>query len=848
MADGSLKFDTKIDTEGFEKGANSLKGQLKNIIASLNKSGTEISRTFNNASSTVMRVENSLRSTEEAMKKLKAEMEAYANKQLPTEEYQEIQKQIDEATAKYNKLIERQEKFIEIGGKTDSKAFKTMQYDLEQLRNTIEYAKGELADLEASGKAFRLGRDTAEFANLQAKYKDLASKADVYRQRLKEVDNQQRKASVSTKKLSNNMKKTARASIPLTRSILKLSNMFKLMVLRTMIRAVINAVREGFQNLAQYSNQANKDMSALATSAQTLKNSFAAAFAPILTAITPALQTLINHLSQALTVMGQFFAVLLTGATTFTKAKDAQVDYAKSIAKMAKEANKALSPIDNLNIVGGNEAGGYAGPLPSEMFEEVAISNKIVEAVARIKASFGDLVGWIKEIFAPVFSSVWDDMAPNVDTLKATIGGMFTDIQSLGVPLISYFNEMFVPALQGIGITMGGLLNGWFESFNMVFADIWNVAIFPLLQNLINTWLPVYTEFITEMVSLLGVFHAEAKEIFDDVWKGAFVPALTLATEAWTDLMDIMKEAWDKWGATVFDNFKEAVKTTSDLMKAQWEKYIKPVWDAFMKTADKLWKNHLAPLLKNIMNFVATLVNGALTIYSKFIAPVVRWFATNFGPPISRVVSYLIKIFGDFAGGIYDAVNRTIDVLKSIINFIVAVFTGDWEKAWQSVQDIFKGIFDGLVTIVKTPINLIIDIINGLIKGITAGINTVIKGINSISFSIPGWVPGIGGKSVGFNLRQMSAPKIPRLATGTVVPANYGEFLAILGDNTREAEVVSPISAMKQAFKEAMTEMGGAGTGTINLNVYLEGRQIHSEVVKQDRQYKKETGKSAFAY
>ena len=179
---------------------------------------------------------------------------------------------------------------------------------------------------------------------------------------------------------------------------------------------------------------------------------------------------------------------------------------------------------------------------------------------------------------------------------------------------------------------------------------------------------------------------------------------------------------------------------------------------------------------------------------------------------------------------------------------MTGVFTGNWKKAWEGIKKIFKGVWNALVGIVKTPVNLIIDIINGLIKGITTGINTVIKGINSIRFSIPGWVPGIGGKSVGFNLKQISAPKIPRLATGTVVPANYGEFLAILGDNKREAEVVSPISAMKQAFKEAMTEMGGAGTGTINLNVYLEGRQIHSEVVRQDKQYRNETGKSAFAY
>ena len=173
-----------------------------------------------------------------------------------------------------------------------------------------------------------------------------------YKKSLVGLDKQQKKTSLSTRKLNEDLKKTTRTSIPLVKSIFKLSNMFKLLLIRMAMRSVINAVKEGMQNLAQYSKQVNKDMSILATSAQTLKNSFATAFAPILQVITPALKILINHLSEALSLIGQFFAVLLTGATTFTKAKDAQVDYAKSIAKTAKEANKALSPIDNLNVVG----------------------------------------------------------------------------------------------------------------------------------------------------------------------------------------------------------------------------------------------------------------------------------------------------------------------------------------------------------------------------------------------------------------------------------------------------------------------------------------------------------------
>lgn len=853
MADGSLKFDTKIDTEGFEKGTSYLKDRLKGVVSSLNKSGTEISRTFGGASSSVMRVENSLRSTEEAMKKLEAEMDSFANKRIPTEEYNEIKKQLDDTTAKYNTLQEKQERFIATGGKTDSKTYKNMQYDLEQLKNTIDVVRGELDDLVDRGKAFTLGRDTTKYADMQAKYKDLASKADVYGQRLKELDNQQRKASVSTKKLSNNMKKAARTSIPLTKSILKLSNMFKLMVLRTMIRSVINAVKEGFQNLAQYSNQANKDMSALATSAQTLKNSFAAAFAPILTAITPALQTLINHLSQALTVMGQFFAVLFTGATTFTKAKDAQVDYAKSLGKTAKEANKALSPIDKLNVVTDSETKGSGTPSAKEMFETIDIDPKIASVATTIadtiKASFGNLLTWFTTTFGPAFSNIWAGLQAPIEDFRRIVTGIWTDIQTLWQPFLDYISGYYVPFLQQCFTFIGEIVTGLFDTFNKVFSDIWNLAMYPILQNILTTVLPMLTEFATEFYGLMSDVFEGIKEIFDMLWADVAAPALEFFAKVWTDVANIMRDFWEKWGKPIFDGMREAWQKTADVFKAVWNKVLKPIWDTFMKTVDKLWSKHLKPFLANFMDLIGALVDGALTIYNKFIAPVAKWFIEKFGPPIAKVITYIIGVFGDWLGGIIDVANSVIDALKGVIDFVVGVFTGNWNRAWEGIKKTFKGIWDAMVNIVKTPVNLIIDIINGLISGVVSGVNTVIKAINSISFTIPNWVPGIGGKGIGFNLKTLTAPKIPRLATGTVVPANYGEFLAILGDNKREPEVVSPVSAMKQAFKEAMAEMGGAGTNMMHVTIKLpNGKVLFDEVVRADKEYRKETGKSAFAY
>ena len=866
MADGSLKFDTKIDISGFEKGANTLKGIMNRAVQAIKTAGNQAAGAFTGA--------------ETGIRALVSEIDRY--------------------------------------------------------RDGLYY-------LEKQGYYF----GDREYDEAYAHLARLESQLNQYKKSLAGLDKEQKKAATSSKKLNQSLKQTKATTVPLAKSIIRLSTMFKLMVIRMAMRATLNAIREGFQNLAQYSAQANRDMSALATSTQTLKNSFATAFAPVLTAITPALQTLINTLSEAITTLGQFFAALLTGAKTFTKAKDAQIDYAKSIAKTAKEANKALSPIDKLNVVTDAQTGGYEAPGPQQMFEEIKIDEGLLNKVERFKdllqpaidafdrlkeaaAPFAENVGaglrwmydnvlvplgsWtitdfipnfldmlgasigslnnVLEVFKPYGLWLWENflqpiaqwtggliidaltlitnglnnlsswLTENKDTISETMIGIsepmlgfkevvnnvFGDIKNLVKPFIDYLTNSFIPMLQQAIETAKTIITGLRDTFTTVFSDIWNLAVYPLIENFVGTFLPLATDIVTQTLDLLKVLFEEVKKIFDMIWQDAIAPAIELATKIWTDFIDILKEFWDKWGKPIFEGIKEAVKNTGDLFRTIWETTLKPIWDTFMEVLDKLWTDHLKPLLANFMDFVGELVSGALEIYNKFISPIVKWFVEKFGPPISKVISGLIKFIGDFLGEIIDVVSNIIDALKGVVQFVTGVFTGDWKKAWEGIKSIFKGIWDALVGIVKTPINLIIDAINGLLSGVISGLNALIKALNKISFDVPDWVPVIGGKTFGFNIKELSTPKIPRLATGTVVPANYGEFLAILGDNKREAEVVSPLSTMKQAFKEAIAEIGGTGAGTINLNVYLSGKQIHSEVVRVDQEYRAQTGKSAFAY
>ena len=164
------------------------------------------------------------------------------------------------------------------------------------------------------------------------------------------------------------------------------------------INAVGDGVKTGIQNLAKYSNTANTAMSSLISSMTRLKNSFATAFAPILTTAAPILVKFINLMSDAITRVGMLIAAL-TGQKTFTKAIGVQEDYAASLDKTADSAKKAakevkgyLSPIDELNryddgvnsagTIGGNK---YTDPSAGDMFEEVPITSSIKGIADKIR-------------------------------------------------------------------------------------------------------------------------------------------------------------------------------------------------------------------------------------------------------------------------------------------------------------------------------------------------------------------------------------------------------------------------------------------------------------------------------
>lgn len=551
-----------------------------------------------------------------------------------------------------------------------------------------------------------------------------------------------------------------------------------------------------------------------------------------LTALTQKAQIAFNTIAK---VFGQETSDADDTTASISESVTAQNELTDAVEETGKAQKANLAGFDKINTISSNTAenakAGAGGSASPTIAPNVKVKDNTKETSKRLekflkatRKGFEGLEKYISKNFGPSFKKVWSELSPQVQRFGDNMGKVFTDIKSLGPPLASYFNGEFTEFMRAFVETNGHILAGLFDSFNTVFSDIWNVAAYPMLRSFITDGLPMFTEFATEVINTNGVLFDELKKSFDLLWHDAAVPALRGIAKVWTDTMQILRQFWDKWGKPVFDAFREAIQNTGEIFRQVWTVIFKPVVDAVGKALDDLWTAHGAPLLQNFLDFAGHLAKVALDIYNNFIAPLVHWFVDTFGPAISNVLSNIAESFIHHIGDIMDVFNDLFTLLNDVLTFLEDVFKGDWDAAWNDIKRIFEDIWNLMVDIVKIPLNKIIDIINGFISGVENALNIVVDGLNELSID----VPGVG--TIGFDLDPIDFKEIPRLAQGTVVPANYGNFLAMLGDNKREPEVVSPLSTIEQAVRNAMK--GGSKEQIIHVHVELDGREIGRVAVK----------------
>ena len=245
-----------------------------------------------------------------------------------------------------------------------------------------------------------------------------------------------------------------------------------------MIGQIKSAIKEGSDNLVQYSSEYNHSISSMVSSLLYLKNAWAAAFAPIANVVAPYISSFIDMVASALNAVGQFMAAL-TGKGYVVQAKKAWKDYGASVADTSKGTNKAndsakklqktILGFDELNVLnskddssggsGSGSSGKYDGPSPSEMFETIEVPNSMSQLSEKFKEAIAS------SDFTEIGSMVGNKLSSVMESIPWN--NIYQKAENFGTGLATFLNGLISPRLfYDLGSTIASAINTELHSAN----------------------------------------------------------------------------------------------------------------------------------------------------------------------------------------------------------------------------------------------------------------------------------------------------------------------------------------------------------------------------------------------
>lgn len=314
------------------------------------------------------------------------------------------------------------------------------------------------------------------------------------------------------------------------------------------------------------------------------------------------------------------------------------------------------------------------------------------------------------------------------------------------------------------------------------------------------------------MESFANGIGKATKSIFGLV-KASFAFALTplgIALIAIAGAAYLIYKNWDMVGPYFISLWKR-IETA---LIGAWNK-IKPAWDSLMNVIPKL-KIAISPALVALDNIFTMAINGQ-GAFEPLIA-VLQIVASIFG---GVLVGAFIIAANVLVGTVVATINVTaaiitgfLGVLEGIITFLTGVFTGNWEMAWQGIVKIFDSVFSAIKGIA-----------DGILGGVKETINGIIKSINSIQFTVPDIVPGIGGKTFeGLNI-PLFANGVENFAGGPAIIHDKGAEIVDLPSGTR---VIPHDKSIQAAYAQGRQD-NQSNSNNFNFSINIYGANMKSD-------------------
>lgn len=441
--------------------------------------------------------------------------------------------------------------------------------------------------------------------------------------------------------------------------------------------------------------------------------------------------------------------------------------------------------------------------------------------------SVGDLINGL-------FDTVdWDKLSKSItkgiDGIFTTIDTALTtiDFSNIGWSFADVVNSLINVDWGQVATTLSDFVSGMFDLMIAGLSEIdWEQLGRDVVDFLCNIdWLTLLEKLGKIILLVLwgigNTILGALSEIGTKLW--------TVLKDTFGSIADWFKEKFDK----AYENICKVFAGIGDWFKERWNDIctaFSNVGDWFKEKFNKA-KDNIHSAFSGIGNWFRDRKNEI----TGFFSGIPDWFKTKFTNALDNIkeVFSISKIKTHFTS-IWTTIK---DVFKKVPEWFEDKFKTAWEnvkKVFSKGSKVFSGMTDSIADQFKRIVNMLIDGINDVVAFPFNKINQMLNKIRNVSIMKLKPFKNLWSQD------PISIPKIPRLATGAVIPPNK-EFLAVLGDQRHGQNIEAPAELIKKMAKEAIDEAGGSGDCDVTVNVYLEGdaagivKLVKTEQIKESK-------------
>lgn len=238
-------------------------------------------------------------------------------------------------------------------------------------------------------------------------------------------------------------------------------------------------------------------------------------------------------------------------------------------------------------------------------------------------------------------------------------------------------------------------------------------------------------------MSLLGTFGPAITSL------GTMVAVVSLLGDHFEDVRNIVGQIFGEGGLAVFDAFTGKISGIGDTIKQIFGQLTTP--EGLQSIQQKLSGFNIGGL--NLGDVFSAAMPAIQTVM-----PLIQSFAGVFSQIVDLGVNHIKPLLVEVFGFV---VNQGIPAVMPLLSTVVSLVGTVLVNAIKTVIDVI-----GKLLPVAEPVVLgIIGLVKGIVGVVVNVVNAIIRTLNKINFTVPDWVPALGGKQFGFNLTEVTLPK-----------------------------------------------------------------------------------------